>query len=136
MQKGLWKTAPFRLSKNSVYRKLIKIIGIIKRFLKTDKKEEWQGFCSENLAIACFLRNCLLQYPRTATKTISQNIPSFCRSLSACRLCRHAERSCGNSSFSNYFLIGLWHYPQLLFLAYILYAMAFRNKIASFTVPR
>ena len=29
------------------------------------------------LAVACFLRNRSLQYHRTATKTISQNIPSF-----------------------------------------------------------
>ena len=47
---------------------------------------------SENHFIACFLRNCSLQYPRTATKTISQNIPSFCRRLPVCRLYRHTER--------------------------------------------
>ena len=70
-----------RLSKKSVYRKQI---GIKKSrndlfFLQTENKMyvKRHGSHRENRGVASFLRNRSLRYHRTATKTISQNIPSF-----------------------------------------------------------
>jgi len=42
-----------------------------------NQSQKRRGSHRENPVVACFLRNRSLQYHRTATKTISQNIPSF-----------------------------------------------------------
>jgi len=42
-----------------------------------NQAQKRRGSHRENPVVACFLRNRSLQYHRTATKTISQNIPSF-----------------------------------------------------------
>ena len=92
---------------NVIYKVLIKVIFYL-------TKRQCSGFHRENRYITCFLRIWTLPYLCTPTNSNSQNITSFFKVCSACRLYRHAETA--DKVYVSCLYDCIYYYTVIIFL--------------------